>query len=68
MSKLNEEILDTLYDARQRLESAVKFFKEDKDDPNMRLAIHKLERLDRVWDYFNARRMIEECRPDEERF
>lgn len=65
MSKLNEEILDTLYDARFQLEYALQHFKSEDDEPNTRLTADKLARLNRVWDYFLAQRTIEEYRRED---
>ncbi len=66
MSKLNDEILDTLYDARERLVFSIEFYKKNGDERNERLSSYKIARLDRVWNYFQAQRTIEDYAPEEE--
>jgi len=64
MSKLNEEILDTLHNARQYMTCGV--ITEGESDKQMRGRLANVARLDRLWAFFHARRHIEECRREEE--
>jgi len=63
LSKLNEEILDTLYCARQYQVDLLESMEGDDKERHARMA--EIHRLDRVWDYFQAQRTIEDYRKEE---
>ena len=61
MSKLNEEILDVLFTAREyMLDERIT---DNENERAMHRRLSHLRRLDRVWDYFQAQRTVEDfCR------
>lgn len=64
MSKLNEEILDVLHAAREYMQDDRII--ENENEKAMHCRLRHLRRLDRVWDYFHAQRIVEEFRREEE--
>ncbi len=67
MSKLNEEIINTLEAAREYLTDNV-WVQARRTEGEVRDRHLCIERLDRLMEFFYARRHIEECRVDEEKF
>jgi len=67
MSKLNEEILDVLKFARAYMTDPV-WVQRNQTKLDLQKRLHSIARLDLLWDYFVARRRIEECRRDEGKF